>query len=509
MSERKWSVLSLAASLALAGLTVVFSQSLPYAAVLLGIAIVLVLGTASWSVWEWLPRALTDLERPKVVARSIYRKAASKGGTIHATHIYPKEVSPEQDFAVEELASLGSNVEVSFYRVLMLDSIEDERRWLTLLFGQLHKNVTKHFYTLSSYPLLLPRIAKALLPRLNLLLYRSPGGRSCQVFVGLDRLHLTGGSVNFALHSRSKRVYGALLRYFELLTGSRHFASCTSLEEYDATQRASSQVQRGQAVVSRIVDCAETTKGIVFIGMFGSIARAALGLTGEIAADASDADVDLLIVFDPRTYPGTEEDLRAHVESALDVRRTRVTWGPDLSVFYPFRDEQRIDVDVECLPVGDNFYSDNRLLGHSVFRHFMLLYSVEQRAVVSYIQVPMTPLTARERWHLVVSDRQGLTYFRDRIDQPSASSDPRRLCSHVLRNAVWAITGSWPTTGRAAGQFLAELPDWKDEDALREAISLLSFSTQQIRSNLQPAFDKVRAVIDFILKHARVETGAS
>ena len=87
MSEQKWSVLSLAASLMLAGLAVIFSQSLPYATLLIGLAFVLVLGTILWRIWERLPRVLTDLDHPKTIARSIYQKAATKGGTIHATHI--------------------------------------------------------------------------------------------------------------------------------------------------------------------------------------------------------------------------------------------------------------------------------------------------------------------------------------------------------------------------------------------------------------------------------------
>ena len=502
MGEQKWLVLRLAASLTLAGLAVIFSQSLPYATLLIGLAFVLVLGTILWSICERLPRVLTDLDHPKTIARSIYQKAATKGGTIHATHIYPKEVNPEHDFAIKELSNLAKNAALSFHRVLILDSIEDERLWLKLLFSRLHENVTKHFYTLSSYPLLLPRIVKTILPRLNILLYCSPGRRSFQVLVGLDRLPITNRYINFALHSRSKRVYEALLHYFNMLAGSRKFASCMSLEEYDETQSASSQLQRGQTVVSRIVEFAETTKGILFVGMFGSIARAALGLAEEIQADGNDADVDLLIVFDPRIYPGSEEDLRTHVESTLDNIRTHVTWGPDLSVFYPFRNELRIDVDIECLPVGDNFYLDNRLLGHSVFKCFMPLYSVAQRGVTSYIQVPMMPLSEQERWHLIISDRQGLTYFRDQINQPSASTDPRRLCSHILRNTVWATTGSWPNSARVAGQFLTKSPEWRDDKTLGEAISLLSMSTQQVQLNLESTFDIIRSLIDCIMNNA-------
>jgi predicted nucleotidyltransferase len=510
MSDRKLSTLGLAASLALAGLAIVFSQSLPYATLLIGIAALLVIATAAWSAWEWFPRILTDPERAKVAARSIYRCAARNGGTIHATHIFPVDRNPENDFAIEELGTAGTDIEIVFHRVLLLDSIEDERSWLTSLFGRLHGNIAKRFYTLSSYPLLLPRIAKAVLPRLNLILYQSSRNRSCQVLVGLDRLHLVGVSVNFALHSRSQRVYLALLRYFEQITGGPHFRSCNSIEEYDATQPASTQVQRGQAVVSKIVDCAETTPGIVFVGLFGSIARAALGLAADIAVDDTDADVDLLVVFDPRIYPGKDEDrLREHIEAALGVSRTNVTWGPDLSTFYPFRDEQRIDVDIECLPAGSIFYVENGLLGNSIFRYFMPLYSTDQRPIVSTVQVPMMPLTPGERWRRVVTDRQGLHHFKNRVTETPSTTDPRRLCTHILRNVVWAITGTWATTAAAAGQYLAGLDEWKDKPALQNAILLMGLSTQDVGRDLQKSFAVVEAMIDIALQHAEFEKARS
>jgi len=509
MNELKWSLLSLAASLALAGLAIIFSNSLPYAAVLIGIAIVLVLGAAAWSAWELFPRVLTDPERPMEAARSIYRRAARLGGTIHATHIFPVNRSPDEDFAVQELGKAGSDVEIVFHRILLLDSIEDERSWLKLLFDRLRENVAKRFYTLSSYPLLLPRIAKAVLPRLNLILYQSPNGRSCQVLVGLDRLHLPGVSVNFAVHSRSRRVYTALLRYFDQITGGPHFRSCNSMEDYDATQLASTQVQRGQAVVSRIIGYAESTRGILFVGLFGSIARATLGLTTDFTPEDTDADVDLLVVFDPRSYPGTEEDLREHVQSALGVHQTNVTWGPDLSVFYPFRDAKRVDIDIECHELGSAFYRDNQLLGNSIFRYFMPLYSAGQRALASYIHIPVDPLTPQERWHLVVSDRQGLEYFRNQVSNSLPSTDPRRLISHILRNVLWAITGTWPTTGREAYRYLAGLPNWASDPSLQAANRILALSTREVKGDLDSAFNSVGALIDRVLKHSVDAKGQS
>lgn len=509
MTKPWWSVLSLAVSLVVAAGSIAFGQSLPYAVLLLGIAFLLVLGTAGWTAWEWLPRILTDSEGPQAIARSIYRSAAAYGGTIHATHIFPKAENPDDDYAIAELSNLGSGVKLSFHRVLLLDSIEDERHWLELLFSRLHPSIVKRFYTLTSYPLLLPRIAKALLPRLNLLLYRSPAG-VCQVIVGLDRLHVTGSSVNFAVHSRSKRVYDGLLQYFELLSGSRHFQSSGSLPEYDATQRATSEVQRGQAVVSRVVDFAEITKGIMFVGLFGSVARAALGLTNEVfGEEGGDADVDLLLLFDPHLYAGTEDDLRRRVESVLDVHRTHVTWGPDLNEFYAFRDEQRIDVDIECIPIGSDFYDANRLLGHSIFRYFLPLYSIEQRPVTSYLRVPLMPLSRAERWDAVVKDRQGLQYFRKRIGEQSSETDPRRLCSHVLRNTVWALTGSWPTTGRQAAEVLTGMPGWKEEAAIQKATKLLGRSTRKVRNDHDAAFGQVSELIDCVQRRYNAERRAS
>lgn len=504
MNERRQSAIALAASLALAGLAIVFAQSIRYAAVLIGTAIVLVLATASWRVWESLPRLFTDPVHPREAARAIYRSAARCGGTIHATHIFPLDRDPQGDYAVAELSRSSPDTEISFHRILLLDSLGDERQWLELLFQRLHPAIDKRFYVLSSYPLQFPRVAKALVPRLNLLLYQAPGGRSHQALVGLDRLHLAGITVNFALQTRSQRVYRALLRYFEAIMNSGYFSSCSTIDEYNANQSASSQFQRGQDVISRVVTYAETTAGVMCVGIFGSVARAALGVTADVLVEDTDADVDLLVVVDPHLYGGDDRDLREALGGVLDDSRAQVTWGPDLSVFYPFRDERRINVDIECHHVGSDFYANFRLLGYSIFRYFLPLYCVDQRPIASYLDLPMVPLTMQERWDIVVSDRQGLRYFRERLAAgPLQSTDPRRLCSHVLRNLVWAITGSWPSGGRVAGRFLADLADWAEGSAVQRSVELLSLSTEDVRRDLRTAFATVSAMVDFALSHER------
>lgn len=253
MKDFRWSLLGLALSLGLAGLTVILAQSLPYAFGLLIVAFALVVVTAIWTIWEFTPKILSDPDRPRKEAENIYQKAAQKGGIIHATHVFPVDRDPNRDFALQKLKDTPSTVQLSLHRILLLDSIEDERIWLQKLFGTLPDSVSKTFYLLTSYPLLLPRIAKALLPRLNLLLYQTPSGHMCQSQIGLDRLHIFGREVNFAVTSRSKRMYRALLHYFEHIKGSGHFHACSSLAEYNATQRMSSQVERGQAVIGALL----------------------------------------------------------------------------------------------------------------------------------------------------------------------------------------------------------------------------------------------------------------
>lgn len=509
MSGKGWSILSLAGSLFLAALAVVFSNSLPYAITLLVVAFLLVIGTVLWSAWNSFPRVFTDSKRPQDVARDIYRMAAQEGGTIHATHIFPVIRKPEDDYAVIELGKCSDNVEIVFHRVLLLDSIEDEGNWLRVLFEKLGKNVSKRFYTLSSYPLLLPRIAKAVLPRLNLILYQSPNGRSCRILVGLDRLHLdlAGDAVNFAFVSRDRMVYRVLLRYFEKITGSPHFRCCNSFEEHVANQPASTVVQRGQSVIARVVDFAETTPGIVYVGLFGSIARAALGLTASGNLEAADPDVDLIIVYDPHSCENGIEDVHTKIEDALGRERTNIVWGPDLDVFYPFRDEGRINIDIECLEAGTDFYTKNKLLGYSVFRYFMPLYTVGQVPLVNHIKVPIEPLTISERWALLVSDRQGLSDFRRRIVQTPEETDPRRLVSHIFRNLVWAETGFWPVAGKDASVHANSLNGWRNEKNFKEASELLTASPKSICKNLSKSFNIAGNLVDCVLKYAEEKHG--
>ncbi len=505
MNKARFSILSLACSLLLAALSVLLAQSKPYAVALLCVSGSLVLISLIWTLVEYVPLVLCDPTRPKKRAERIYKKAATSGGTLHATHVFPLDRNPDNDFALAALADADCRVNISFSRILLLDSLMDEHQWLHSLFTRISGHVRMKFYLLNSYPLLLPRIAKALLPRLNLLLYESPSGLFCESLIGLDRLHIMGKEVNFAVSSRSRRMYRVLRDYFDHITDSGHFRCFGNYQEYAASQRINSSIERGQAVISRLVDFAATTPGVQFIGIFGSMARAALGYVPEPMPERTDADVDILFIYSGQQLSNSVEETQRAVEQLLDPNKTKVTWGPDLGPFYNYRDDDRIDVDIECLEAGSRFYLSNRLLGYSVFRYFMPLYSADRLAIASYIGIPTLPLSESQRWAIVECDRQGLRSFIKRLaaTQDTSGTDPRRLASHMVRNLVWALTGIWSATANEAIAYLQATNDWRGSETLQRVKQLLQTDTHSVISSRDARLDDVRKLGEKILTYGQ------
>jgi predicted nucleotidyltransferase len=300
-------------------------------------------------------------------------------------------------------------------------------------------------------------------------------------------------------------MYRVLRKYFDHITDSGHFRQFGNFEEYTASQRLSSSVERGQAVLSRIVDFAETTSGVQFIGIFGSMARAALGYIPEPMPERTDADVDILLIFSRAQLGRSIEETQRAVEQLLDPEKTKVTWGPDLSPFYHYRDDNRVDVDIECLEAGSRFYVSNRLLGYSIFRYFMPLYSADRLAVASYIGIPTVPLSEGQRWAVLECDRQGLRALMERLKTPQEipETDPRRLAAQMVRNLVWAMTGIWSPTANEAIAYLQATDDWRGLESLQRVKRLLQDDTQSVRRNAQACLADVTTLGDDMLRYGQ------
>ena len=490
------SVTGITLSLLLAALAIVFKDSIIYAVLLMSFAGLLATVFGVKLVKEYLPKIFSDKERPKLIAQSIYRAAAQHGGIIHATHVFPISSDFTQDLAVTELKGTPTVVGLSFHRILLMDSDYDEKHWVNYVFASIPKTVSITIYVLKTRPLYIPRFLKTVLPRLNLLLYKSHSG-STRSFVGLDRLPQPNiADVNFAMESRNRRIYSTLLKYFERITGSGYFDAYSVAEAYAKSRNLRSPVIRGQSTAARIVNFAETTPGISLVGLFGSMAQSSLGIDNESVVDPSDLDVDILLIYDPDQLDCEWGEIRDRVESYLNRSVTAVTWGPDLTPFYEFRDDLKINVEIECFPIGSSFFVQNRLLGYSVFRSFLPMYSAEGRAVVPLLSIPSDPLSAESRWSLVLRDRQGIEQFANRMKSEQVATDPRRLCVHLIRNAVWASTGIWPRSARDAYDYLVQSNvSVISVGTLKASMTLLNEEPEMIKADLMSRMRVVEQLI--------------
>lgn len=495
MDNQKWGWIALLTAILLAGFATIFQNNHIYAAVLLTLASIIFIVFFVWFLYIKIPRFLTDTELPKVKAKEIYKLAAEKGGIIHATHIFPHNTDPNQDFAVQCLKDVSSGVDISFNRILLLDSIQEERVWLEFLFKNLPKEIKIKILTLRYYPLYITNIIKYILPRINLIIYRSYSKQYCCLF-GLDRLRFEQSFINFAVFTRNRLVYEALLKYFEKISHPDNFIACTSFDEYKVKNRINSIIDIGQAVISKLTDFAENNKWISFLGIFGGIARAFMGITAEPLPRHNDPDVDFLIIINP--LEGTILDVKSEVEKILDISLTKITWGPDRGPFYEFSEKNKVNVDIECFEEGDSFYMSNQLLGYSIFRYMMPIYSKERRPLPSFINIPTEPISLEQRWRLVLCDRQGVMEFDQRTKGTLNNTDPRRLCAHLLRNTVWAITGIWAQSGIDAVNHLSKLEGWSNLEEIKLAGLLLQEGTDKVRANIDKNYSLTKSLIKII-----------
>lgn len=497
--RQKLPLISIACTIGLTGLAIVFKDSIPFGVTLIVICIVLIVATVSWFFWESIPRFFTNQDDAVKAAQSIYRQASSTGGVIYATHIFPKDRDPNSDFAIKELKKAKPRINITFHRIILLDSKQEERNWLSTLFREIPAVVQNKFYVLSTYPLILPRITKSLLPRLNILLYQSPSGLICRTAIGLDRLVDEGNKVNFIITSRSNLVFRTLQKYFEHITGSHHFRPITSIDEYASTQQLSSSIEHGQDAVAKLSEFAEITSGISFIGLFGSMAKAALGLGPRYGIDETESDVDIIMIYDPVQHMDTAS-LRKKIQAAFYDQEYEIAWGPDLAPFYPYRVPNKVNIDIELFRVNDTFFEENLLLGHSIFSYFFPIYSLDGRGVSNVLKIPSKPLRYGERMKIVREDRQGFLMFKKRISEGAKHSDPRRLAAHITRNLVWAISGYWPRSPHDAASYLAEHPEWKNLTNLNKISTLLNAQQAGVQIDTHMHLNNLALLLDDAIK---------
>ena len=206
-------------------------------------------------------------------------------------------------------------------------------------------------------------------------------------------------------------------------------------------------------IVKKILKIAERKENIVLVGLFGSAAN-------RITCDANDlsrktdADIDTLIVVNSDIGYGTKEQVKTELERCMSPETTTIIWGDDETYYYFWRTSDKINIDIEIRSYQSKFYIENLLLGHSIFRTFIPLYSHGGEPYRKHLCVPVDPLSKREIAEIVLTDRKGLIEFKERLSSKPFRTDPRRIVGLILRNMTWAESAHYPVSVKVALSYL-------------------------------------------------------
>lgn len=503
MSLTSKDVLGFALALGLAGLAAVFGASGLLGVILLSGAVIALLLVVLHMLWTRLPKVYLGAHQAKEAARRVYEEAARKGGELAATHIFPRDTEPGNDLALEILSRAAPKSPLIYERIIIVDNPDLESTWVNGMFEEVRRSVNLSLYVLTRYPLLFPRLVKAVIPRVNLLLYRKNGRHFS--LVGLDQLELLGGSPqgSFAISFRGKSVFDMLHRYFDSITSYGGISQVRDAQEYEA-ERDPRLYRRGTLpAIATLVNVAEAEPRILHMGLFGSVAKQESGLFPEVFGREHESDIDIILVCS-RDNQVTLQQVKDLITTVLPADQYEIVWGDDEDYFYEWRTPGKLTVDVELHYYGSSFYRDHRLLGSSVFWYYWPIYSVRGRSVSSCLGIDRALLPEKVRWELVLRDRKGLEAFVSRLSAAVERVDPRRVASLTVRNVAWAASGHHPGTTDLGIRYLAH--DWStifpDADA-SEIRSLLALEYDEARRTQDDGISLARSLVAGAVEFAR------
>ncbi len=406
--------------------------------------LVVVAAVVLWIVFarDWLshiPKVHVTRDSASAAAEHIYELAAENGGEIIATHIQPGELSASEDYAVHRLRRVKRHLR--FRRFLLVADKRLEEQWLENTCEELkkEKEVDATVYVVRR-PIFVGGALWAVLPRANLLLYKSENEYRC--ILGLDRLVAIdsedeGPVLNFAIEFRSRNVFEILSRYFESLIASGNIQAVKDFGQYKKAPRSDFLKPQLQGILNGLITLGENTPQILHVGVFGGMADHLSGLQSMFDYQEHEADLDLMVV--------TEREERDVVKEKLlqlfHLDNVELVWGDDPHYFYHFRPQGKITVDVEVHERGADFYEKHPLLGCSIFAHYYMVYQVGERHIASILKLPRALSSSRERYKVLIEDRKGLVEFEERLGNNTSRIDPRRAISICLRNVMWANSG--------------------------------------------------------------------
>lgn len=491
-------------SLILGGLGIILGKTNEYGYALLFAAVIIIFIILIIYLYQRLPSIYIFPEKAKQKAKEIYELAAKVGGSLYATHIFPKDQELLNDIALAELKNLNNNSNLSFDRILILENQDIEEDWIERIFTDLDKNIKVTVHVLDRYPLYVHRLVKAIIPRINLLLYQTRFRHFS--LIGLDKLYLLKSKKNitFSLLFRSKRVYEILLNYFTEITSYADIVAIRNKEEFKGQRELTRLPSEFHRTINHILQIAENTKEICFVGIFGSLAKILEGHNKALLTE-SDFDFDILVIYNQsENDQQIKTKIKNLISDELSSAKYNIVWGDDEDYFYEWRDISKINMDFEIHPYQSDYYTNYRLLGLSIFRYLMPLYSLDGRPHSQYIQTPIGPLNIKKRIKLLLNDRKGIIDFKKHLLLESTKTSPKRVLSLILRNLCWAESGHFPISTIKALEYLEDKWDtFFKQVNYNEISSIFEMSKEEILKNYKDINKNLLLLLEDIISYSK------
>ncbi len=471
-------IISIGIGILLAGLGVFFGQSYEWGYLLIGLASLCFTYVAIVEAVKLMPKVFVRPGMAGKAAEEIYEKAVETGGTILATHIFPSNENIDKDYAAEALQKAKAGINIDFRRIMILENPLEERRLIEKLFKQLPDYIDVTLHILARYPLGISRITKTSIPRFNVLLHQNES--KYQSLLGLDDLEVPNfPKTNFGIQSKNKKVFMSLKSYFNAVTSSADLVAVQNIQQYDSHRSLEIIPIHVHQTITDLIKFAEKDSRIIFGGLFGSIARNVNDVFPDDLPNTQDMDVDVIFVCDASANIA---DIMSEIKAGFKESDFKIIWGDDESEFYSFREEGKVNIDIEIFTRNSDFYKRNILLSYSIFRYFLPLYSRKDSNISDHLAIQKGPLREFRRWVSLLKDRKGYLDFKRSLSQHNSNIDPRRVLSLVLRNFVWAASGHYPATAKISLDYLRLREDLSiDKVILDTAATILSSGTRGAR----------------------------
>jgi len=347
------------------------------------------------------------------IANDIYDYARENGGFLDTTHIFQQRVTIDKDIAIKNL-SKKIKKNLKFRRTLLFTNKKEERDWVEKFFKLQTYELEPILHFWKRIDIKVSKGFIGLLPRFNLMLYKSPDNKKFKVLIGFERVRSRSTyfkkNLNISLYSESEIIYNGFQQYYESIVLHPEIGKATSLDSYDEQQDSYALTHDEQFIIKKVLDYSYTNTHILHVGAFGGTALYLNNISFIRRNVNHFSDIDLLVVTENKI-----SDVKDDLNKLFSDMNVDIVYGDDDEYFYHMRGAKNSVVDIEIFNKDSTYYSINKLLGYSIFHHYVNLFSSEDKPLDQLLSLPNKPLSQKERIELVLNDKKGVREFIERI----------------------------------------------------------------------------------------------